>query len=63
AITMGIGTIMEAREVAVLATGMSKAQALSQALTGPVGPACPASTLRDHPAACWIADAEAASLL
>ncbi|MEJ2022970.1 MAG: glucosamine-6-phosphate deaminase [Maritimibacter sp.] len=63
AITMGIGTIMEAREVAVLATGMSKAQALSQALTGPVGPACPASILRDHPVASWIADAEAVSLL
>lgn len=63
ALTMGIGTIMEARSIAVLATGAAKAEALSRALAGPIDQACPASFLRKHSVVSWIADVEAAANL
>ncbi len=63
AITMGLGTILEARQIAILATGKSKARALDNAMRGPVTPDCPASFLQDHKSVSWIADNEAADLL
>ena len=63
AVTMGIGTIMEARAVLLLATGRPKARAVAAAWAGPPGPHCPASALRRHPCATFVCDAEAASLL
>ena len=61
AITMGIGTILEARRILLLATGPRKAAALAAALCGPVGPEMPASALRLHPAVTIIADRAAAA--
>ena len=61
AITMGVATIMEAREIVLAATGERKASALRRALAEPVTPACPASVLRRHPAATIVCD-EAAAL-
>lgn len=48
-ITLGLGTIWEARHVFLLATGKHKASIMRQALRGPVSADVPASLLRDHP--------------
>lgn len=62
-ITMGIGTVMEAREVVLLAFGKSKAQAIARAVEGPVTSMMPASILQMHPVVKIIVDEGAASLL
>ena len=63
AYTMGIKTIMQARKVLVVANGKAKAQAVKDAVTGPVTPACPGSILQLHPDSILVADEEALSLL
>ena len=63
AYTMGIKTIMQARKVLVVANGKAKAQAVQDAVTGPVTPACPGSILQLHPDCILVADEEALSLL
>lgn len=62
-ITMGVGTILEARRVVLAAFGRRKAGAVARALEGPVGPELPASFLREHPAAEFVLDREAAAAL
>ena len=49
AITMGLATIMEARQILLLASGREKAGVLSRALKGPVTTDIPASILQRHP--------------
>src|SRR5256885_488797 len=56
AVTLGLGTIMAAREVVVLVSGEAKADPLARALDGPVTPEVPASVLRTHPRCLVIAD-------
>jgi glucosamine-6-phosphate deaminase len=56
AITMGIATILEAREIILLATGAGKAAALEAAINGPVSENCPASFLRLHPHVTIVCD-------
>ena len=63
AITMGIGTIMEAQEIILLASGKNKADALKKTVEGPITAMCPASALQLHRKATIIADEEAASFL
>jgi glucosamine-6-phosphate deaminase len=63
AITMGIGTIMEAREIILLALGSEKSGAVSRMVEGPVTASCPASALQLHPKVKVIIDREAARLL
>lgn len=63
AITMGIGTILEARRLILLANGSAKADALHRALRGPVATSLPASALQLHPNVVVIADREASSKL
>jgi len=63
AISMGIGTILEARELLLLANGADKADILAAALRGPVTPDNPASFLQNHPGVTVIADAAAAARL
>lgn len=48
-ITMGIGTIMEARQNLLLAFGANKAQAIAEAVEGPISAINPASALQLHP--------------
>ena len=60
AVTLGLGTIAEAREVLVLVSGPAKRDILHRALTGPVGPECPASLLQRLPGARVFADRAAA---
>jgi glucosamine-6-phosphate deaminase len=63
AITMGIGTIMDAREIILLAVGGEKAKAVSCMVEGPVSASCPASALQLHPRVKVVLDTEAAHLL
>jgi glucosamine-6-phosphate deaminase len=62
-ITMGIGTIMEARYCLLLAFGKKKARAIAGAVEGPVTAMNPASALQWHPKVTICLDAAAASLL
>ncbi|QDY75443.1 glucosamine-6-phosphate deaminase [Streptomyces qinzhouensis] len=62
-ITQGIGTILEARHVVLLATGESKADAVALAVEGPLSALVPASALQLHPHATIVADEAAASRL
>ena len=62
-ITMGIGTIMEARQNLLLAFGANKAKAAAEAIEGPITAINPASTLQMHPDARVCLDQPAASRL
>jgi len=62
-ITMGIGTIMEARMNLLLAFGSNKSNAIAEAVEGPVTAMNPASILQLHPVAKVCLDDPAASLL
>ncbi len=61
AVTQGIGTIMRARRIVVLAFGRSKAEIVAAAITGPLTESVPASVLREHPDVTWFLDGEAAA--
>lgn len=63
ALTMGIGTILQARDILLLATGVEKAGAIAAAIEGPLSIDCPASALRLHQRVRIICDAAAASEL
>lgn len=63
AITMGIGTILDARALLLLATGSAKAAAVAAALEGPLSASCPASAIQLHPDATVLLDPEAAAEL
>jgi glucosamine-6-phosphate deaminase len=63
AITMGIGTIMDARALLLLANGAGKAEAIAKTVEGPISAAVPASIVQLHQDATVIIDREAASLL
>jgi glucosamine-6-phosphate deaminase len=63
AITMGVGTIMEAREIVLVANGEKKAAVLAEALEGPITAQVTASVLQLHPQVTVIVDAEAGSQL
>ncbi|GAB3598400.1 glucosamine-6-phosphate deaminase [Angustibacter peucedani] len=60
-ITQGLGTIGEARHLVLLATGEGKAQAVADAVEGPVSASCPASVLQLHPHVTVLLDPAAAS--
>jgi len=63
AITMGVGTILSARRIALLAFGEHKAPVISQAVEGEVTPAVAASFLQEHAeATIWLDTAAAAEL-
>lgn len=59
AITMGVGTIMEAKKCILLASGKRKADVLVKAIEGPITSTLPASILQLHPNMIIIADKEA----
>lgn len=63
AITMGIGTILEARRIVLMATGESKAAAIADALVGVCDPSNPASALQRHANVIVVLDPPAASRL
>ncbi len=63
AISMGIKTIMQARKIVLLASGIGKAEAVYNAVKGPITPELPASVLQLHPDVTIIVDKDAASRL
>lgn len=63
AITMGIGTILEARKILLLATGEAKAEAIAKSIEGPITCAVSASALQLHPDVTFLLDEPAASQL
>ncbi len=62
-ITQGIGTILKARHVILLAFGENKAQAVADSIEGGISSFCPASALQLHPHATFIIDEAAAGSL
>jgi len=62
-ITMGIGTILDAGKVVLLATGTNKAKAVKAMIEGPLTAACPASALQLHQQAIVVLDEAAAAEL
>jgi len=63
AITMGIGTILDARKILLLASGTSKARALARAIEGPITASVTASALQLHRDVTILADEAAAAEL
>jgi len=63
AITMGVGTILEAKRCILVATGHAKASILAKAVEGPITSMVTASALQLHPNCQVIVDEDAASLL
>jgi glucosamine-6-phosphate deaminase len=63
AITMGVGTILDARQIIMLAFGEHKAPIIAQAVEGEVSPSIAASFLQEHPNALVVLDEAAADSL
>ncbi len=63
ALTMGIGCIMAARRVLLIASGEDKADAVYNAFCGPITPECPASILQLHKDVVLVGDKAALSKL
>jgi glucosamine-6-phosphate deaminase len=61
AITVGMATIFESREVLLLASGTNKAAAVTAAVEGEVSESVPASMLKNHPNTTLFLDEDAAS--
>ena len=60
-VTQGLGTIMDARHVVLIATGAQKARAVRDFVEGPVAAICAASVLQMHPHTTVLIDEAAAS--
>ena len=63
AISMGIGSILSAKQILMEAYGEKKADAVKAMVEGPITPDCPASALQKHPNVIVIVDEAAASKL
>ena len=62
-LTQGLGTILRARHLLLIATDEGKADAVAAAVEGPVSASCPASVLQLHPHATLLVDPAAAERL
>jgi N-acetylglucosamine-6-phosphate deacetylase len=63
AVTMGIATILDAKEILLLAFGSSKADAVREAIQGSISPQVPATFLQKHPRVDFYLDSKAAANL
>jgi glucosamine-6-phosphate deaminase len=63
ALTMGVGTILDARELILLATGPAKANIIARAVEGPITSMVSASAIQLHPNCKVIVDEAAAAEL
>jgi glucosamine-6-phosphate deaminase len=61
ALTQGLGTILRARHLLLVASGAGKAEAIAAAVEGPLSATCPASVLQLHPHVSLLIDDAAAS--
>ena len=59
-LTQGLGTILQARHLVLLATGGAKADTVAPAVEGPLRATCPASVLQLHPHVSVLFDEAAA---
>jgi glucosamine-6-phosphate deaminase len=62
-VTQGLGTILEARHLVLVAFGERKAEGVAAAVEGPVSARCPASVIQLHPHVTVILDEAAAAEL
>lgn len=62
-LTQGLGTILDARHLVLVASGTAKAAAVAAAVEGPLTASCPASVLQLHPHATVLVDPQAGALL
>ena len=62
-LTQGIGTILQARHLLLIATGEGKAEAIAAAVEGPLSASCPGSALQLHPHVTVLLDPGASSQL
>lgn len=62
-VTQGLGTILEARHLLLVACGAGKAAPIARAVEGPLTAMCPASVLQLHPHATVVIDEPAAAQL
>jgi glucosamine-6-phosphate deaminase len=62
-VTQGLGTILEARHLVLVALGEGKADALAASVEGPLAASCPASVIQMHPHVTVVVDEGAASAL
>jgi galactosamine-6-phosphate isomerase len=62
-ITLGLGDVMEARKVILLANGKKKASIIAKTLKSEISPEVPATILRNHTNSFMMLDVEAAELL
>ena len=63
AITMGVGTVLDAREIILMASGPRKAAIVHEALEGKITSKVPATFVREHPGAHFYLDEAAAAQL
>ena len=63
AVTMGIGTILQSRQIVIMASGARKADIVQEAIEGKITSKVPASFLREHANTHWFLDESAASQL
>lgn len=56
AMTVGVGTVLDSKEVLILAFGSKKARALKDAIEGPMSHYCTLSGLQNHPAGTIVCD-------
>lgn len=63
ALTMGVGDILRAKKIILIATGESKAKAVAAMVNGEVTPQCPASALQNHADVTVFVDEESSKLL
>ena len=61
AVTMGIGTIMEAEQIVLLAFGPAKVRAVMDMIEGPLAAVCPGSSLQEHARATVVLDESSAA--
>lgn len=59
ALTVGVGTVMDAKEVLILVTGIQKSNALREAIEKPISHMCTTSIFQLHPATTFLCDADA----
>lgn len=62
-ITQGLGTIMDARHIVLVAFGAGKAEAIRELVEGPISASWPATILQMHPHVTVLVDAAAAGRL
>jgi glucosamine-6-phosphate deaminase len=63
AITMGIGTVRNAKRIVLLAWGINKAEIIKNTIEGEINPNVPATYLQEHNNATFVLDTEASSNL